>query len=275
GDGGGQGLDRRGGGMGGRGGKGGPMGRTTAAGVAAEKFFVNPATVWRRHYTLLGTTVSVGFTDKRCEESVHPTLRHLEVAASRSAKVFIQVVTSPQHYEIRCNGRRLGTCVSLSGVASLVNAQLFHLAIKRFPHVMALHSGAVASPHGCLLLPATSGSGKSTLTAALVRAGWRYMADDIVLLQHGSLNAVGVPNALGLKAGAWPVLESRYPELTTVAVHERSDGRRLRHVVPPGWVYPEAIESLAVRWIVFPRYGSGGSTEMCPLGTADGLCRLM
>src|SRR5262249_17905627 len=60
-----------------------------------------------------------------------------------------------------------------------------------------------------------------------------------------------------------------------LAVHERSDGKRVRHVAPPGWLHLETVEGLAVRWIVFPRYGSGGLTEMCALGTADGLSRLM
>jgi hypothetical protein len=101
------------------------------------------------------------------------------------------------------------------------------------------------------------------------------MADDIVLLENGSLNAVGVPNALGLKAGVWQILESRYPELPTLPVHERSDGKRVRYVIPSHCLHPKADEKQAVRWIVFPRYASNQSTEMRPLSAGDGLCRLM
>ena len=236
---------------------------------------VRAAITRRRHYALLGTIASVGFTDNRLEEAVHPTLRHLETSDSSSSELTVDVVALPKQYEIQRDGRRLGACASLSGVAPLVNAHLFHLAIERYPHALALHSGAVMSAQGCLLLPAASGSGKSTLTAALVRAGWHYMTDDIVLLQRDSLNAVGVPNALGLKAGAWQVLASRYAELRTLPIHDRADGKRIRYVVPLNSRQSESIESAAVRWIVFPRYSTDAPSEMSPLSTVNGLCRLM
>lgn len=243
---------------------------TSGSGLLAKR-----TSTCRRHYALLGTIVSVGFTDNRLEEIVHPTLRHLEISDSRSSALAIDIVALPKQYEIQCDGRRLGACATLSGVAPLVNAHLFHLAIERYPHAMALHSGAVASPQGCLLLPAASGSGKSTLTAGLIRAGWHYMTDDIVLLQRDSLNAVGVPCALGLKAGAWQVLAPRYAELPTLPIHDCADGRRVRYVAPLNSREFESIESAAVRWMVFPRYALDASTEMSPLSTVDGLCRLM
>ena len=37
-----------------------------------------------------------------------------------------------------------------------------------------------------VLLVGPSGSGKSTLAIGLIRAGWRYLSDDAVLLRHGS-----------------------------------------------------------------------------------------
>jgi hypothetical protein len=229
----------------------------------------------RRYYMVLGTLVSLGFPEKRLEETVHPTLCHLEVSANRPVALSMDVVISPGGYEVRCNGAPLGSCVNLGGVAPLVNAHMLHLAIGRLPHVMALHSGAVVSSQGCLLMPARSGSGKSTLTAALCRAGWGYMADDIVLLQDGSLNAVGVPNALGIKAGAWKILESFYPELATITIHDRSDGQRIRYVPPPIWVNSEAPEARYARWIVFPRHEPRISAKMSSLSTAEGFCRLM
>jgi hypothetical protein len=249
--------------------------RQSIAKVAGGGSSTNSAIACRRHYALLGTVVSLGFLEKRLEETVHPTLSHLEVSASRPVDLAIDIVISATRYEIWCNGCQLDNCASLSGVAPMANAQMFHLAIGRWPHVMALHSGALASPQGCLLMPAASGSGKSTLTAALCRAGWRYMADDIVLLEHDSLSAIGVPNALGIKAGAWNILESRYPELATITPHDRIDGKRIRYVAPPSWIDPEAIETEPIRWIIFPRYGPGISAEMSPLTAAEGFHRLM
>ena len=72
---------------------------------------------------------------------------------------------------------------------------------------LALHSGAVRSPAGeVVLLPATSGSGKTTLTAALVRLGWDYLTDEAVGVRAGTLTAVGYPKPLVLDASSREVL---------------------------------------------------------------------
>jgi hypothetical protein len=50
------------------------------------------------------------------------------------------------------------------------------------PHRVTIHAGAVAGPHGAVLLPGPPGAGKSTMTAALVRAGCGYLSDELAAL---------------------------------------------------------------------------------------------
>jgi hypothetical protein len=53
--------------------------------------------------------------------------------------------------------------------------------------IYSLHAAGLASRDGGgLLLVGASGSGKSTLAIGLIRAGWRYLSDDAVLLRHAS-----------------------------------------------------------------------------------------
>ncbi len=47
---------------------------------------------------------------------------------------------------------------------------------------MPVHAAALARDDGAVLLFGASGAGKSTLTAALARAGWRIMSDDMSIL---------------------------------------------------------------------------------------------
>ena len=47
----------------------------------------------------------------------------------------------------------------------------------------AIHAAGVARNGRSLLLPGTSGSGKTTLTIALLRAGFDWLSDDLVLLR--------------------------------------------------------------------------------------------
>lgn len=46
----------------------------------------------------------------------------------------------------------------------------------------AIHGAAVATAHGAILLLGESGTGKSTLSAALGRAGWDILSDDISVI---------------------------------------------------------------------------------------------
>ena len=47
---------------------------------------------------------------------------------------------------------------------------------------MPVHAAALANDDGAVLLFGASGAGKSTLTAALARAGWRILSDDMSIL---------------------------------------------------------------------------------------------
>lgn len=49
-----------------------------------------------------------------------------------------------------------------------------------------LHGGAVERDGDVVVVLGRSGSGKSSLTAALVRAGWAYLTDEVVVIEPGS-----------------------------------------------------------------------------------------
>lgn len=48
-----------------------------------------------------------------------------------------------------------------------------------------IHGGAVVRDDRCAILCAASGGGKTSLTAAMIRAGWRTLGDDKLLLRTG------------------------------------------------------------------------------------------
>lgn len=251
-----------------------PMREDASAGTGADRP-ERPMSASRRQYALLGTSFAVGYSDRRAEALVRPTLQHLEITAQRRAEAVLDVLAVAGRYELWLGDVHLASCEAEQALAPLVNAHLVEQAIKRYRHLLALHAGAVASSAGCLLLPATGGSGKTTLTAGLLHRGWDYLSNDIVLLQHGSLDAVAVPDSLCIKEGAWEVLAPLFPELRDLPVHQRFDGTRLRYLVPPAFGGRNASGGVPVRWIVFPRYRRGAATALRPLSTADGLCRLM
>lgn len=98
--------------------------------------------------------------------------------------------------------------------------------------IFLLHASAVIRDAGAILIAGESGAGKSTLTAAMVRDGYRLIADDACLitqqansllvhpghphirLWHDSLNLLGIPTDRLVKVHPkldkyyWPVKDS-------------------------------------------------------------------
>lgn len=62
---------------------------------------------------------------------------------------------------------------------------------------LAVHA-AVVGGRGAVLLPGRSGAGKSTLTAACIRAGMRYLSDELALLDLDQGLLVPYPKPIGL-----------------------------------------------------------------------------
>ena len=80
---------------------------------------------------------------------------------------------------------RVSVRASALGELWLLSRPLFTIplveALKRHG-LFNLHASAAALEGRVLLLPGTTGAGKSTLAVALARAGWEFLADDMVFL---------------------------------------------------------------------------------------------
>jgi len=94
-------------------------------------------------------------------------------------------------------------------------AEITRHAVLRSP-LLCIHAGVVAAPHGLVAIPGTSGHGKTTLVAALVRAGFGYLSDEVLAVDRTSLAVAVFPRPLALDRGSWKVLDldpAQAPEL--------------------------------------------------------------
>ena len=117
---------------------------------------------------------------------------------------------------------------------ALVSHPLFTLPLletmrRRGRH--PLHASCVGRRHGstgAILFPGPSGSGKSTLSVALSRAGWLFVADDIVFLEASErdIGVLGFPDEIDLTDAS----VMRFPELWHLAGRE-TWGERTKHQV--------------------------------------------
>jgi hypothetical protein len=228
----------------------------------------------RRHYRLLDTNFYIGFSNELLEEVVHPVLSHLEWAPPGSATLRLDIVLRWGKLQVWYVGKCMGSCTTIRQLAPLVQGIVSKMALQRYRFLIALHAAGIALGDQAMLLVAGSGCGKTTLAAALVAGGWDYLSDDMILLQPGTLAAVGVPYSFGIKRGGWDLLAPYYPGRPLPDSHLRPDRKLVRYLSPPpprcGFAPPRTV-----RWIVFLNRGAISSGELRPLGRLEGLQRLI
>ena len=228
----------------------------------------------KHYYRLLDSVIEIRFGAKDHEKWIHPVLAHLEVAPSEPKHV-MTTVKLKDFYSLYVDGVPETSCWKIEELAPLAKFRVLTLAIDDYDYSLNLHAGVVSDGKSCVLLPAAAGSGKTSLTAALAHAGYTYFSDETALLESDTCRVRPVPLAFTVKTTGTQALESRYPELKDLAVHERGDGKRVQYVLPHA--IPTASQDVAtpVSAIIFPEYRAEAETLLAPVTKVEALGRIL
>lgn len=173
----------------------------------------------------------------------------------------------PECYVIARDGEPLGEVTAWDDILPTLEWAIDTAAVEHLGgRYLLLHAGALARDGRGLILPAASGSGKTTLTAALLRAGFQYLGDEVAALQLATWRLVPFAKSLCVKPGSRRALAPLYPQLA-------ADDQRVAYIRPPDDGWPAA--PVPVRHVVFPEYVSGARAALTPLTRAAALPRLL
>ena len=232
---------------------------------------LNPCATLARRYRLLDCGFWIRFETRLQESRIHPVLAHLQ--AEGACDVELEVRQAGAGAMLLQGPVPTQRCASPEGLAPMVKAAIWEIAVNRHRYFMEIHAGVVSDGDSCVLLPGAPGSGKSTLTAALVASGYQYLSDEVALLQEHTLNVRPLPLALTVKAGSLPLLSQLYPGLRKLRTHIRQDDRVVRYLAPPGRVMADPQRDQPVTRIVFPRVAE--ETRLRRISRPDALQRLL
>lgn len=206
---------------------------------------------------------------------VEPLLKHLSIDELSEGFIKLSVVRTNIRYVLLKDGVPIDWCPLENGIVPMVHANSLMAAYDGANCLIGVHSAAIEFRGKCILMPALSGSGKSTLTAALVNAGFKYLADDLVLLTDAPVRMRPVPVAIGLKRGVWSLLAPWLPALSTIATHRRGDDKLIRYFVPNNdGLHEPDIRPRPVHAIVFPKYEKNARLSLKSIKRAEALCRI-
>lgn len=117
-----------------------------------------------------------------------------------------------------------------------------------------LHASCVIDPSGehLIVMVATHNTGKSTTALRLVRAGYLFLADGIVLLRAGAPAAKSDPTGVSLIAGGYPVGEvklrddvlAEFPEYAGESVQVREQQKT---IIDLRAVHPQRVAGSLIR----------------------------
>jgi hypothetical protein len=125
-----------------------------------------------------------------------------------------------------------------------------------------VHAAALVDPSGGgWLLVGDSHSGKTTTCATLLTAGWRYVADDQIVL---------APCVEGLVAEGWPREAHLDPGWRDGQLTSTRVGVDLGLVRPEAWA-PQVV----VKGVLFPSIAADRPTHLVPVAPADALGRVI
>ena len=228
-----------------------------------------------RRYRMLGTVFRVRFSVPDLEPVAQAVLAHLAAPDNEPFDVALDVQLDASGCFLFCNGILVDHCTSEEELAPLLHGQVLLNAYSRADCLTAIHAAAVSNGDTCMVFPASSGSGKSTLTAALIASGFHYCTDELVLLKHHSHTIQAASAGIGIKSGAWPVLQAFHPELEDLPIFLRQDAKRVRYLLPPKHLLAnDTAQCYPLHSLVFPRYQPEQPTSLTRISPADALCRL-
>ncbi len=232
-----------------------------------------------RVYHLLGSRLTVRYTDTRQETGVHPLIAHLEVAAGPHPRQtdtnpsLLLLSTDSEHFICSSSGEVLDQAGTLEGLAPMVCQRLLQQAIGQYDHILHIPATVVAKGSSCIALTGSTDSGSRTQTAVLLAAGFDYLSGDAALLERGTCLIPPCPLCLCIDADKVDALTTRYPQLQQLPGHLRSDGHQVRYLPPP----PERIARQAhkLTHIVFRRYQAGADAQLQALTAMQGMERIL
>jgi hypothetical protein len=174
-------------------------------------------------------------------------------------------------WEVTFQGEELSWHETLYKAVTSVEFHMCELAIARRTDLAHVHSAALATDSGSLLLPGTSGIGKTTFALALALRGapqLRLLSDDVVFIRPATFEPESFPRQFHVHEDALPRLEPLGLRYTP----EDHVGQHLSPTVLGEW---DRAPGPPIKWVVFPTLEPEGEIGLREIPKAEAAVELM
>jgi hypothetical protein len=171
---------------------------------------VTPRPPFVGRYRMLGLDVTVYADVPAIADALAVVLEPFRLEEPGGRRLVIW--TEPDGFRVTLDEAWFFDSDSVEGCIQWVIYRLNELVVETPTDRLIVHASVASRDGMALLFPGASGSGKSTLAAGLVRAGFRYLSDELAPIPIGGTLVEPYPRSLTLEQGSWtffPELEAR------------------------------------------------------------------
>lgn len=149
--------------------------------------------------------------------------------------------------------------------------KIYTLLIDRLSNYYLIHAGVVALNDKAIVLPASSGGGKTTLIAGLIKNGFRYLTDEIGVIDPHTLEVYPFLKPLNMKIGSLPLFDNFEPEMKLIDENQITMEDKIHHVFVKSASAQTINKPVAVGKIVFVQYNPNEKSTLTPISRANAI----
>jgi hypothetical protein len=138
----------------------------------------------------------------------------------------------------------------------------------------SFHACAVKKNNKAYLILGDSGAGKSTLTALLCASGYRFIGDDLILMDK-EFNIYDNPAALSVKENSWNIVSKYHEEISAISESNRKKGNIKMKYLPLHLIQNNTPKKHKISALIWVNYKSKLKTQLKPLSSFDVCSKLI
>ncbi len=195
--------------------------------------------------------------------------------------VFIEVRRSTRRYgllsgyEVFADGEKCFEAPTRDSVLPHIEWAINAHTARYMPRFFEIHAAGMMTTRGNgIIFPAAPGSGKSTLTIGLLHSGWRYLTDEIAMIDPVTKLCHPYPKAVCIKAGSYPVLDALGIQRNRRRDYAKATKGRVS-LIPIHRFGPDATGTPChIKYIVFPEYAPEQNPRLTRIARAEAVLKL-
>lgn len=182
--------------------------------------------------------------------------------------------TSELIYSVYQNNRILYKTVDPLRLLPFLEWHLNNTTLAKLDNYLQVHAGVIAKNGKGIILPASTEGGKTTLIIGLMMRGFKYLSDEVALIDPRTHNIFSFPKNLCLKEGAFNLFDPLRIGIQSKEYYVRSSKGRVCFINPER-ITPNAIGCpCEVAFLIFPHYNPSNPLELKKISKSEAVLNM-